>query len=138
MYHLIQRSRSAVLLLSLGIALFILIPAQRREPEDSVPPAQYAGDSISAGSIAYLSDGGRLIAVGADRPTFTALAQAVEAKDRKAYEHLFRNGHAFLVDDRVRVRVVSFQVDTAQVEFLEGPHSAKSGFVLREWLRSKR
>jgi len=58
-----------------------------------------------AGSTAYLSDDGRAIGVGADVETLAALAQAVAAKDRKVYEHLFQDGRAFLVNDRVLVLV---------------------------------
>ena len=64
-----------------------------------------------------------------------ALAQAVAVKDRKAYEHLFQDGRAFRVTDRVRVFVISLQGDNAKVQFLEGYHSGKSGFVIREWLK---
>ena len=47
-----------------------------------------------------------------------ALAQAVAVKDRKAYEHLFQDGRAFLVTGRVRVLVISLQGDSAKVQFL--------------------
>jgi hypothetical protein len=40
-----------------------------------------------------------------------------------------------LVTDRVRVLVISLQGDNAKVQFLEGYHSGKSGFVIREWLK---
>jgi len=63
------------------------------------------------------------------------LAQAAAAKDRKAYGHLFQDGRAFLVTDRVRVLVLSLQGDSAKVQFLEGYHSGKSGFVIHEWLK---
>ena len=76
-----------------------------------------------------------MIGVGADVETLAALAQAVVAKDRKAYENLFRDGRAFLVSVRVRVLVLSLQGDSAKVQFLEGYHSGKSGFVIREWLK---
>src|SRR5262245_46525394 len=69
--------------------------------------------AVSAGSIAYLSDDGSAIGVGADVETLAAFAQAVAAKDRKAYEHLFQDGRAFLVTDRVRVLVISLK-GTAQ------------------------
>jgi hypothetical protein len=36
-------------------------------------------------------------------------------KDRTVYEHLFQDGRAFLVTDRVRVLVISLQVDSAEV-----------------------
>jgi hypothetical protein len=125
-------------MLSVGIALFVFIPGERHHPDDAVPLGQYAGGSISAGSTAYVSDGGGSIGIGADLETLTALADAVGAKDRRAYEHLFQKGHAFLVEDRVRVRVVALQENTAQVQFLEGYHSQQSGFVLRQWLRPER
>jgi hypothetical protein len=56
-------------------------------------------------------------------------------KDRTLYEHLFQDGRAFLVTDRVRVLVISLQGDSAEVQFLEGYHSGESGFVVREWLK---
>jgi hypothetical protein len=91
--------------------------------------------AVSAGSTAYLSDDRRAIGIGADVETLPAPAQAVAAKDRKAYEHLFQDGRAFLVTDRVRVLVISLQGDSAKVQFLEGYHSGKSGFVICEWLK---
>jgi hypothetical protein len=137
MYHWFEGSRSAILILSFGIALLILIPGQTREPEELLP-FQDTSPSISAGSRAYLSAGGTSIGVGANLETFTALAEALVAKDRKAYERLFKNGGAFLVDDRVQVLVINIQANTAQVQLLEGYHSHKLAFVLREWLKSER
>ena len=39
--------------------------------------------------------------------------------------------------DRQRIcpLVISLQGDNAKVHFLEGYHSGKSGFVIREWLK---
>jgi hypothetical protein len=137
MYRWLERSRSAILILSFGIALFLLIPGQTREPEDLLL-FQDIIPSISAGSRAYLSAGGTSIGVSANLETFTALAEAVVAKDRKAYERLFKNGGAFLVDDRVQVLVINIQANTAEVQLLEGYHSHKLVFVFREWLKSER
>jgi hypothetical protein len=107
-YHDLDRP---FLILSVGIAPFILIPGQGLRPDDPIPlPERIA-------------------------PAVAALAQAVAAKDRKAYEHLFQDGRAFLVTDRVRVLVISLQGDSAKVKFLDGYHSGKSGFVIREWLK---
>jgi len=133
MQNVLPRFRSAILILSAGIALFILIPGP--QPDDPIPLRERIAPAVSAGSTAYLSDGGGAIGVGADVETLAALAQAVVAKDRKAYEHLFQDGRAFLVTDRVRVLVISLQGDNAKVQFLEGYHSGKSGFVIREWLK---
>jgi len=135
MQNVLPRSRSAILILSAGIALFILIPGQRAQPDDPILLNQRIAPAVSPGSTAYLSDDGRAIGVGADVETLAALAQAVAAKDRKAYEHLFQDGRAFLVTDRVRVLVLSLQGNSAKVQFLEGYHSGKSGFVIREWLK---
>ena len=135
MQNVLPRSRSAVLILSAGIALFILIPGQSPQPDDPIPLPERIAPTVSAGSTAYLSDDGGAIGVGADVETLAALAQAVAAKDRKAYEHLFQDGRASRVTDRVRVFVISLQGDNAKVQFLEGYHSGKSGFVIREWLK---
>ena len=135
MQNVLPRFRSAILILSAGIALFILIPGQGHQPADPIPLQERIASAVSAGSRAYLSDDGRAIGVGADVETLAALAQAVAAKDRKAYEHLFQDGRAFLVTERVRVLVISLQGDNAKVQFLEGYHSGKSGFVIREWLK---
>src|SRR5262245_61338724 len=135
MQNVLPRSRSAILILGAGIALFILIPGQGPQPDDPIPLRERIAPAVSAGSTAYLSDDGRAIGVGADVETLAALAQAVAAKDRKAYEHLFQEGRAFLVTDRVRARVISLQENSAKVQFLEGDHSGKSGFVIREWLK---
>jgi hypothetical protein len=137
MYRWFERTRSAILILSFGIALLFLIPGQTREAEDLLP-FQNTSPFISAGSTAYLSADGHSIGVGANLETLTALAQAVVAKDRKAYERLFKNGGAFLVDDRVQVLVINIQANAAQVQLLEGYHSHKLAFVLREWLKSER
>src|SRR5262244_1887574 len=126
MRNLLPRSRSAILILSAGIALFILIPGQGPQPDDPIPLRERIAPAVSAGSTAYLSDDGGAIGVGADVETLAALAQAVASKDRKAYEHLFQDGRAFLVTDRVRVVVISVQGDSAKVQFLEGYHSGKS------------
>ena len=113
-----------------------LIPGQSPQPDDPIPLRERIALAVSAGSTAYLSDDGGSIGVSADVETLAALAQAVAAKDRKAYEHLFQDGRAFLlVTDRVRVLVISLQGDNAKVQFLEGSHSGKSGFVIREWLK---
>lgn len=115
-----------------------LIPGpQGPVPGDPTQLQEQTAPAVSTGSTAYLSDGGGPIGVGADVETFTALSQAVVTKDRKAYEHLFQDGRAFLVQDRVHVLVIDFQADSAQVQFLEGYHSGKSGWVVREWLKSK-
>ena len=105
MQNVLPRSRSAILILSAGIALFILIPGQGPQPDDPIPLRERIAPAVSAGSTAYLSDDGRAIGVGADVETLAALAQAVAAKDRKVYEHLFQDGRAFLVNDRVLVLV---------------------------------
>jgi hypothetical protein len=135
MQNVLPRSRSAILILSAGIALFILIPGQSSQPDGPIPLREPTAPAVSAGSTAYLSNDGGAIGVGADVETLAALAQAVVAKDRQAYEHLFQDGRAFLVSDRVRVLVISLQGDSAKVQFLEGYHSGKSGFVIREWLK---
>mgnify|MGYP001575342763 CR=1 FL=1 len=127
--------RTAILILSAGIGLFILIPGQDPQHEDPVPLREHIDPVLSAGSTAYLYDDGRSVGVGADVETFTALAHAVATKDRKAYEHLFHDGRAFLVTDRVPVLVINLQGGRAEVRFLEGYHSGKSGFVIREWLK---
>src|SRR5215467_9052839 len=121
MQNVLPRFRSAILILSAGIALFILIPGP--QPDDPIPLRERIAPAVSAGSTAYLSDHVGAIGVGADVETLAALAQAVAAKDRKAYEHLFQDGRAFLVTDRVRVLVISLQGDNAKVQFLEGYHS---------------
>jgi len=99
MQNVLPRFRSAILILSAGIALFILIPGP--QPDDPIPLRERIAPAVSAGSTAYLSDHVGAIGVGADAETLAALAQAVAEKDRKAYEHLFQDGRAFLVNDRV-------------------------------------
>src|SRR5215471_20484480 len=109
MQNVLPRSRSAILILSAGIALLILIPGQGPQPDDPIPLHERIAPAVSAGSTAYLSDDGGAIGVGADVETLAALAQAVAASDRKAYEHLFQDGRAFRVTDRVRVFIISLQ-----------------------------
>ena len=135
MRNLSPRSRAAFLILGAGIALFVYwIPGpQSRTPD---PIQEPSAPLISAGLTAYLSDSGRSIGVGADVETFTALARAVADKDRRAYEHLFQDGRAFLVTDSVQVLIVGFEGDSAQVRFLDGYHTGKMGWVLREWLKA--
>ncbi len=99
-------------------------------------PDERAAPALAAGSTAYLSDMGRPIGVAADRETLSALNAAVMAKDRKAYERLFQNGRAFLVQDRVKLVVLDFEANSAQVRFLDGYHSGKAGWGVREWLKS--
>ena len=135
MQNVLPRSRSAIFIPSAGIALLILIPGQSPQPDDPIRLRERIAPAVSVGSTAYLSDDGGAIGVGADVETLAALAQAVAAKDRKAYEHLFQDGRAFRVTDRVRIFVISLQGDNAKVQFLEGYHSGKSGFVIREWLK---
>ena len=96
----------------------ILIPGQSLQPDDPIRLRERIAPAVSAGSTAYLSDDGGAIGVGADVETLAALAQAVAAKDRKAYEHLFQDGRAFLVTGRVRLPVISLQGNSAKVQFL--------------------
>src|SRR5215831_20114514 len=131
MRNVLPRSRSAILILSAGIAYFILIPGQGPQPHDPIPLHERIAPAVSAGSTAYLSDDGGAIGVGADVETLAALAQAVAAKDRKADEHLFQDGRAFRVSAECGSLSSAFQGD--KVQFLEGYHSGKSGFVIREW-----
>src|SRR5262249_18107763 len=126
MQNVLPRFQSAILILSAGIALFILIPGQGSQPDDPIPLREHIAPAVSAGSTAYLSDDGGAIGVGADVETLATLAQAVAAKDSKAYEHLFQDGRAFLVTYRGRVFVISVRGDREKVQFLEGYHSGKS------------
>src|SRR5262249_25140766 len=126
MQNVLPRSRSAILILSAGIALFVLIPGQSPQPDDPIPLREHIAPAVSAGSTAYLSDDGGAIGVGADVETLAALAQAVASKDRKAYEHLFQDGRAFLVTDRVRVLVISLQGHTPKLQFFEPSPSQQS------------
>jgi hypothetical protein len=96
MQNVLPRSRSVILILSVGIALFIMIPVQGPPPDDPTPLRERIAPAVPAGSTAYLSDDGGAIGVGADVQTLAALAQAGAAKDRKAYEHLFQDGRALL------------------------------------------
>ena len=118
MRNVLPRSRSAILILSAWNRVFYLIPGKGPQPDDPIPLRERIAPAVSAGSTAYLSDDGGAIGVGADVETLAALAQAVVAKDRKAYEHLFQDGRAFLVTDRVRVLVISLQGDNAKVQIL--------------------
>ena len=77
MQNVLPRSRSAILILSAGIALFILIPGQGPQPDGPIPLREHLAPAVSAGSTAYLSDNGGAIGVGADVETLAALAQAV-------------------------------------------------------------
>ena len=68
------------MILSAGIALFILIPVQGPQADDPIPLQDRIAPAVSAGSTAYLSDDGGAIGVSADVETLAALAQAVAAK----------------------------------------------------------
>jgi hypothetical protein len=111
MENVLPRSRSAILILSAGIALLILIPGQSPQPDDPIRLRERIAPAVSAGSTAYLSDDGGSIGVGADVETLAAFAQAVAAKDRKD-EHLFQDGRAFRVTDRVGSLSLAFKGTT--------------------------
>jgi hypothetical protein len=81
MQNVLPRSRSAILILSAGIALFILNRALSLMIQFHSQSALLQRSLLDR--TAYLSDDGIAIGVGADVETLAALAQAVAAKDRK-------------------------------------------------------
>ena len=93
------------------------------------PPA------ISAGTTVHLSFRGGPIGIGTDTKTFDALANALASGDRRAYEHLFIDGSAFLVPDGVQALVTDRASGRVQVQILEGYHSGKSGWASFDWLK---
>lgn len=133
----LARYRMAILISSVGVVLFVFLISGRQGagPVGSSTRQDRAATVIAKGSTVHLSHRGGPVGVAADERTFDALAEALAVNDRQAYEHLFVDGRAFLVQDGVQVLVVNPQANRAQIQILAGYHSGQSGWVALEWLK---
>jgi hypothetical protein len=129
-----QRTTLGCLLSTLVVvAAFILLSKSGSQPNSSGPPPPPAMKEGQTGRID--AQGGQSVIAAIRKEIFDQVAHAQRVNDRMGMAKIVLAGGAFLVDGGTRVLIINESGDLYEVRVLEGPMLARSGWVLKQWVR---